>query len=111
MIEGDQLWAITHNYNLLKNPNFNQEHSDKVEETFNILDMFRTLHYPYSNLSPDDKDELTRYCRYIPNFKGFDGSNDDHYWITKTIINDLNLYDEFKTIDLNSHSMTTLESY
>lgn len=113
MISNDQLWAITIKYSSLVDENVMTTTPDDVEETFQILQMWRVLNASFKKLIKEEQTCVINALstNALPEFEGFDGNNDKHYSNAKTIIHDLNRFDEFKNIDLNSHSSVSLPSY
>lgn len=78
------------------------------DETFDILTMFRSIHFSIEDLSEDQKNNLN-----LDNlkFEGFDLNNDPHYGFMEFLIKKDDRYHEFKDLYRNSHSMTTLQKY
>lgn len=69
-------------------------------ETVEILNMFRELEYAYTKIFSSTNSKY----EYSAMFKGFDGNEEtDHYCYCKHLINHLNLFEEFKDRELNSH--------
>ena len=116
MISYDQLWAIPFKYSHLESEE-NQYPAD-VQETLKILNMWRIINNSLNTLNHQDKEfivgnlpDFISTTENIPSFEGFDANNDTHYFIAETIIEDLNRFNEFEGLDINSHSTTTLPSY
>jgi len=85
-----------------------------VQETCDILDMFRILTPSYEKLSDEDKARVQREAAPFGDdykFQGFDGNNDEHYGIAGYLVEDLERYGELNKHNLNSHSSTTLPTY
>ena len=112
MISNNQLWAITTKYSSLVDENVMTTILSDVEETFKILQMWRVLNMSFKKLIKKEQIcVMNAFPDGLPKFEGFDGNNDKHYFNAETIINDLNRFDEFKDIDLNSHSSVSLPFY
>ncbi|EKN5157280.1 hypothetical protein DVP88_08365 [Yersinia enterocolitica] len=101
----NQTWAIAWKY-----PGISPEDTNTpplVKEVLNILDMWRFITQSYNNLSESDQENLLiliNPLRKAPIFKGFDGNNESEYLVAASfIINELDRFQEFKGLDLNSH--------
>lgn len=81
---------------------------DVCMETHNILTMYRVINNCIETLTPEEKNNLDLNSI---KFTGFDANNDDHYFFMKFIVNEVNLYEEYKNVNLNSHSMSSLGKY
>jgi uncharacterized protein len=108
-----QTWGLNWEYGeLLNTP---EEDPDVVQETTNILDMFRLLTPSYDKLSQSDKDRIEKEAAPFggddTKFQGFDGNNDPHYGVVRYLVKDLERYDELTNAPLNSHSSATLGKY
>jgi len=77
-------------------------------ETMDILDMFRQVDAYIEQLPANDRDQLNLDAL---TFKGFDASNDSHYYFADFIINKDERYAERKGMQLNSHSSLCLKKY
>lgn len=79
---------------------FIESTTDEVaDEVHDILNMFRILKVSYDAIK--SKEEIKENDI---KFKGFDLNEETDYYIyTKHIIENLNLYEEFKDYELNSH--------
>lgn len=79
-------------------------------ETFDILDMNRSINRAIDSLDDETKKELD--LKKIA-FEGFDGNHDDHYGFAKFLLEKKDLYtselDNIKS--LNSHDMTSIDKY
>jgi len=85
-----------------------------VQETCDILDMYRLLQSSFKKLSPAEQvrvqKEASPFDDYVE-YQGFDGNNDPHLHIVSVLVEDLGRYSEIKNPDLNSHSVATLRHY
>ena len=75
------------------------------EETFQILEMWRSIESGYASFSKSEKQEVLEATGVAeaPKFTGFDGNNEEHFGVAKYIIEQMGRYDEFKNRHLNSH--------
>jgi len=78
------------------------------QETSEILQMYRVINNCIRSLSQEEQDslELDRL-----EFNGFDGNHDPHYHYMKFLVEKMNLWDEYKETNLNSHSQYPLTKY
>jgi uncharacterized protein len=85
--------------------NISEKTYDKsiVEETYEILEMYRNLEPDLSNSKVSGADKIK--------FKGFDANNDPHYIIMSLLTGDMGLYAEYDDFDFNSHSSSSLNMY
>jgi uncharacterized protein len=74
-----------------------------VEETYEILEMYRNLEPDLSNSKVLGSDKIK--------FQGFDANNDGHYIIMSILTGDMGLYGEYDDFDFNSHSSHSLKMY
>jgi uncharacterized protein YfbU (UPF0304 family) len=83
---------------------------DIVKEVVNILEMWSTIEYSYSELSQGDKELIKTNAAPFGEhvrFRGFDGNNECDYMSTASfLINNLDRFQEFKDRNLNSHSLS-----
>jgi uncharacterized protein YfbU (UPF0304 family) len=111
-IFNDKLWGLKWEYGSLFNAP--QDNPPDVQETADILDMYRWITPAYEKLSQEEKDrikaETTHWADYVK-FKGFDANNDEHYGIVSYLVKTLGRYDELKDTYLNSHSQAELGIY
>jgi uncharacterized protein YfbU (UPF0304 family) len=109
---GDKAWGLRWEYSGLFNSP--EESPPVVQETCDILDMYRMLTRSYEKMSPDDKKrvetEAAPFNDYLK-FQGFDGNNDEHFGVVSYLVRHLGKYDELRPGDLNSHSISTLRTY
>jgi uncharacterized protein len=111
-IFSNQTWGLKWEYGeLFNSPG---ENPPVVEETCNILNMYRALTPSFERLSPADQkrviDESKPFDDYIK-FQGFDFNNDPHAGVLSYLVKDLKRYDELNGVALNSHSALTLRTY
>lgn len=108
----DHLWGLRWKYDSL----FNADGRDPaaVQETCDILDMYRLLTRSFNKLPPAEQTkvraEAAPFEDYVK-FQGFDANNDDHYGVGQYLVEHLGRYDELKDKYLNSHSSSTLPKY
>lgn len=103
-------WALEGEYSWLKNDN--EDDPAIVEETDEILTMWRIIDNSVSKLTPDEMKSLEKACYpHSIRFSGFDGNNDDHHGIARFMVNELEFYTERKEGPMNSHSRTELPLY
>lgn len=88
-------------------------HSDEVpievcKETGQILNMYRRINNTIATLTSEQKEsvDLDRIA-----FKGFDANNDSHYHYASFMIDEMNLWQEHKGKNINSHTYSTLVKY
>lgn len=102
----EQTWSIPWKYSGI--PFESTEPPSIVREVLDILDMWRFIDISYRRLSNDEKVALSQspgVFSEMPSFSGFDGNNETEYLASAAfIINELDRFQEFKGIDLNSHS-------
>lgn len=82
-----------------------------VEETANILTMWRMLEQVYANLPEAEQQRVREAIDRGDDpvkFPGFDGNHDEHYGIAQYMIRDLGRFEHFKDHYLNSHTQSTL---
>ena len=97
------LWSIKQNLDGLLG--INEKSREVVDETYNILDMWRFIESSFGSLSKSEKERVRNATDSTedPEFKGFDGNNDDHFGVAIHMIQQMGLYQEFVNRDLNSH--------
>lgn len=105
-LTGKDSWALKVKYGGLFHDTAPRDEAD-VQETYDILDMFRSIRHATDALTPDEQAEIKALPWY--EYRGFDGNNDEHYGIASTLLNQLGYYDDFT--HLNSHSRATLPRY
>jgi uncharacterized protein len=111
-IFSDKAWGLKWEYGGLFN---NQEDNiPVVEETVDILNMYRLLTSSFEKLSEPEKKrveaEVDVFKDYVK-FQGFDANNDEHYGVVSYLVKDLRRFEELKDTYLNSHSIATLTTY
>lgn len=108
----NQTWALPWKFSGV--PFKNTETPPLVKKVLDILDMWRSIEYSYSELTEEEKEKLEINAAPFgkkPLFKGFDGNNETEYLAAADfIINKLDRFEEFKLRDLNSH-MSSLSTY
>lgn len=106
-------WALNWEYHIeehAKNP-------EVVTETCDILDMWKMIELSYKRLSDEDKESISRDSRITGEadsaikFTGFDGNQDEHYYIARFMIDEMGLYAHFKGRELNSHNRASIRNY
>ncbi|UAJ12995.1 YfbU family protein [Glacieibacterium megasporae] len=101
-------WALKRKYSGI----FHSEapSDDVVSETTNILWMWGIIEHSIASLTGVEANEAKGW--HWTKWDGFDGNNDDHYGVARTMIEDLGEFeDSRKGINLNSHSQTLLPRY
>lgn len=110
-IFSDKAWGLKWEYGALFNSQ--EEKSSEVQETCDILDMYRLLTPSYEKLSDAEKQRIQAESTPFDDnvkFQGFDGNNDPHYGITTYLVGQLKRYTEVP-LGLNSHTSSTLGQY
>lgn len=111
-IFGDHLWGLRWKYSGI--PFEAEDNPPILQETIEILDMWRFIERGYQALSDADKEKLKEEANTFgdePRFDGFDGNNEyEHLGVANFLINELGRWQEFKDRDLNSHSLS-LDGY
>ena len=103
-------WALDYEYPGI----FHDEvhNPEDVEETVQILEMWRFIGDRYNGLSQEDKANIEKETGLKDKdftFPGFDGNNDRHYYIADFLINELHRFTEINPI--NSHTAVSLKLY
>ena len=81
-----------------------------VKETTDILWMFGIIESSIGRLTGDQAEEAKGW--HYNQWHGFDGNNDPHYGVARTMIEELGEFDQSrKGINLNSHTQTSLPHY
>jgi uncharacterized protein YfbU (UPF0304 family) len=111
-IFNDKAWGLKWEYGgLFNNP---EDNPPVVEETCEILNMYRLLTSSFNKLSAAEqarvKTEAAPFSDYVE-FRGFDANNDEHFGVVSYLVKDLERYDELKGKYLNSHSSGTIATY
>lgn len=110
----DKPWGLKWEYGSIFRGDSVESNPPAVQETCDILDMFRILTPSYDKLSDEDKARVQKEVDPFGNeykFQGFDGNNDEHYGIVGYLVENLNRYGELNKHNLNSHSSMTLPTY
>lgn len=101
-------WALRQKYSGL----FESESpSDEiVKETTNILWMFGIIESSIDRLTGAQAEEAKGW--HYNQWRGFDGNNDPHYGVARTMIEELGQFNESrKGVNLNSHTQSSLPHY
>lgn len=101
-------WALRRKYSGI----FDSEapSSEVVSETTNILWMWAIIEHSIAKLTGSEAKEAEDW--HWTEWNGFDGNNDDHYGVARTMIEDLGEFkDSRKGVNLNSHSQASLPRY
>lgn len=100
-------WALRRKYSGL----FGSEPppEEVVKETGDILWMWGIIEHSIKRLTGDDAAEAAGW--HWSTFSGFDGNNDPHHGVARTMIEDLGEFQDFKGRGLNSHTQSTLPRY
>lgn len=77
-------------------------------ETDEILNMYRRINNAIAKLQPEEKESLN--LKKIE-FEGFDANNDFHYGYMTFMVEKMDLWQEHRERNLNSHSMTSIMKY
>ena len=108
---GGHYWAIEDEISSLLH---DEDRPDHVKEVREILTMWRELKESIDALSPGDRKRVEVDAAPIgadPKFRGFDGNNESaHLSISRFMIEEMGMFEEFRGIDLDSHTYT-LENY
>jgi len=81
---------------------------DICDETDEILNMYRRINNAITQLSSEEKDSLNLEKL---KFEGFDGNNDPHYHYMTFMVENMDLWQEYNEVYLNSHSQFPLTKY
>lgn len=107
IINNDE-WALRRKY-----PSIFERESDPdevVKETADILWMFGIIESSIGRLEGEQAAEAAGW--HYNQWRGFDGNNDSHYGVARTMIEELGEFDQSrKGVNLNSHTQTTLPRY
>jgi len=102
-ISGGHLWGLRWKYTHI--PFEKSENPPEVSETVDILDMWSSLEESYGKLSPADNQKVEKEAnRTSVRLFGFDANKEDHYFIARYLIEQLDRYPSFRGRDLNSPS-------
>lgn len=107
-INSDQTWALAWKYSSLTSNN-----PSVVDETCDILNMYRILKNNFDALPKDQQVSALKNARPFENYieyQGFDFNNDTHASVVDMLVKHMDLYDEIDA-DLNSHSIATIDHY
>ena len=102
-ISGGHLWGLRWKYTHI--PFEKSENPPEVSETVDILDMWSSLEESYAKLSPADNQKVEKEAnRTSVRLFGFDANKENHYFIARYLIEQLDRYPSFRGRDLNSPS-------
>jgi uncharacterized protein YfbU (UPF0304 family) len=104
-LHNDQPWAFEWRYQFLQDPESTT--TAVVNETADILDMWKFLELGYNNLDQAGKERVKVEAEPFGEsveFAGFDANNEEHYGIARFFIDDLDRFQYFAGRELNSHS-------
>ena len=89
----------------LENVNEGDDEEETVNETDDILTMWKMLEFVYASLPSDAQNKIGSL-----QFDGFDANNERHYFIADFLINRMDRYCNFKDRYINSH-MSRIDYY
>lgn len=101
-------WAIRRKYSGI----FESESpsNEVVRETTDILWMFGIIESSIANLTGEEAAEAQGW--HNNQWHGFDGNNDPHYSVARTMIVELGEFEDSRQgVNLNSHTQTSLQTY
>ncbi len=101
-------WALQRKYSGI----FDSEapSNEVVKETADILWMFGIIESAIGDLVGAEAEESKGW--HYNKWRGFDGNNDPHYSVARTMIEELGEFEQSrKGINLNSHTQTSLPHY
>jgi uncharacterized protein YfbU (UPF0304 family) len=101
-------WALRRKYSGL----FDSEapSDEVVKETGDILWMFSIIEDSITRLSGAEAEEAKGW--FNNKWNGFDGNNDDHYGVARTMIEELGEFSQSRQgVNLNSHTQSSLPQY
>lgn len=108
LVINNEGWALRRKY-----PGIFESEADAdevVKETTDILWMFGIIESSIGRLEGEQAAEAAGW--HYNQWRGFDGNNDPHYGVARTMIEDLGEFDQSrKGVNLNSHTQTTLPRY
>lgn len=108
LVINNDMWALRRKY-----PGIfaSEAPSDEiVEETTNILWMFGIIESSIARLTGAEAEEADKW--HYNKWHGFDGNNDPHYGVARTMIEELGEFDQSrKGLNLNSHTQASLPRY
>jgi uncharacterized protein YfbU (UPF0304 family) len=101
-------WALRRKYSGIFHSEAPSE--EVVSETTNILWMWGIIEHSIAKLTGAEADEAKGW--HYTKWDGFDGNNDDHYGVARTMIEELGEFeDSRKGVNLNSHTQSSLPRY
>ncbi|NIY83039.1 YfbU family protein [Vibrio hepatarius] len=105
-IYNNHCWSISFRYPSIFSKS--RELPEKVNDVFEILEMWQFIERHCLLLNEEEKTRLTRAIKPLrsnPKFEGFDGNNETEYMeITQCIVEELELFQEFKGRSFNSYA-------
>jgi uncharacterized protein len=110
-VRGDSHWILEREYGNIVG---SSDPPPEVTETYNILDMYRSIESSFQNFSDAEKERVkieSHPSQEYVRFQGFDANNDPQYGILHDLVNVLGTYDERKGGIINSHSSVSLLKY
>lgn len=108
-VAGGHSWALKSEYAGLFTP---EDDPAIVEETQQILTMWRGIDAAVNQMSPAKRERLKKDCYpFAIVFTGFDGNHDQHTRVARYMIEKLGWYEERRGGPINSHSRTSLPHY
>jgi uncharacterized protein YfbU (UPF0304 family) len=104
-VYSDHPWALRWKYHGL----FGDRHEPnpkEVDETADILTMWRVVEDSFAKLPPDQKERVAKEADpWSLEFDGFDGNDEgEHYSAADMIIKKLGRFEEYQPRELNAHS-------
>ncbi|WP_315772765.1 MULTISPECIES: YfbU family protein [unclassified Bradyrhizobium] len=110
-IFNNQTWAFRWKYGSIVRED--QKQPEIVEETCDILDMYRHMSNSLKKLDAAQLSAIKKrtdpFDDYLK-FQGFDFNNDEHATVVDHLVKHLDRYTEINP-DLNSHSSATIQQY
>lgn len=101
-------WALRRKYSGI----FHSEapSDDEVKETTDILWMFGIIESSIDRLTGEQAEEAKGW--HYNQWRGFDGNNDPHYGVARTMIEELGEFEQSrKGVNVNSHTQSSLPHY
>lgn len=101
-------WALKRKYSGIFQSEADAD--EVVQETCDILWMFGIIESSVAKLTGEEAEEAKQW--HYNQWRGFDGNNDPHYGIARTLIVDLGEFAQSRAgVNLNSHTQTSLPRY
>lgn len=108
----NQLWGLRWKYEGILQSD--EPNPPEVDETTDILDMYRMMGDAFKGLPPTDQADVKKQAGHNTSyldFPGFDGNNDAHFFIAKFLVEELGRYQERKGSEMNSHTSSSIDRY